>query len=200
MRMEDLAEEQGGALEPTPHRIPFRYQRLLIVEAPLREAQWDWVRGFVRRTERDDLRRRFGTALAFDDETTLRRVFAPKPGGEMIWSLDEQAAIAGICHCVPVAPDESEVALIVRSDLKDLGIGEYLLGQALSRAAHRGLKALSASVLRDNWPMLRLAMKVGCVLRQAHGETIEIAFNVSQRAAITPRSRRAPPVSPRSAD
>ncbi len=187
MRMEDLAEEQCRDLKHASRRIPFRYQRLMIVEGPLHEAQGHCVRSFVRRTERDDLRRRFGTALAFDHEATLRRAFATKPDGEMIWSLDEQAAIAGICHCVPVARDESEVALIVRSDLKDLGIGEYLLRQALARAAHRGLKALSASVLRDNWPMLRLAMKVGCVLRQAHGETIEIAFNVSQHAALTSR-------------
>jgi L-amino acid N-acyltransferase YncA len=67
--------------------------------------------------------------------------------------------------------------LIVRSDRKGFGIGEYLLRTVLARAASQGQKTLHASVLRDNAPMLRLAMKVGCVIGQAHGDTIEIAFN-----------------------
>jgi GNAT superfamily N-acetyltransferase len=180
MQIDSIARQSPRNLRPppTPCRIPFRYGRLNIVGGPLSEAQWDRVRAFVRETERDDLRRRFGYPLAFNDETTFRRAFGIKPGDEMLWSLDEHAAIAGICHRVLISPEEAEIALIVRSDLKGLGIGEYLLRSVLMRAAHYGLKTSSASILRDNWPMLRLAMKVGCVLRHAHGETIEIAFNV----------------------
>jgi acetyltransferase len=137
------------------------------------------VRTFVQHTEREDLRRRFGYPLAFDDEATLRRAFGIKSGGEMIWSLDEDRAIAGISHRVLISPMEAEIALLVRSDRKGFGIGEYLLRAVLARAARQGLETLTASVLRDNWPMLRLASKVGCVLRQAHADTIEIAFNVN---------------------
>jgi acetyltransferase len=164
--------------EPAPYRIPFRYDRLQIVRWPLGDAQWDKVRTFVRRTERDDLRRRFGHPLALDDEFTLRRAFGIKAGGEMLWSLDETGAIAGICHRVLITPQEAEIALIVRSDLKGFGIGEFLLRAVLKHAARQGLMTLTASVLRDNAPMLRLAMKTGCVLRAAHGETVEIAFNI----------------------
>ena len=146
------------------------------------ETEWDCVRAFVQRTERDDLRRRFGYPLAFDDELTLRRAFGIKAGGEMLWSLDAEGAIAGICHRVPITPQEAEGALIVRSDLKGFGIGEFLLRAMLRHAARQGLKTLHASVLRDNVPMLRLAIKVGCLLREAHGETVEIAFNVDQNA------------------
>jgi acetyltransferase len=167
---------------PAPYRIPFRYDRLSIVQGPLTEAQWDCMRAFVQRTERDDLRRRFGYPLAFDDEFTLRRAFGIRSGGEMLWSLDEAGAIAGICHRVPLSPEEAEIALIVRSDLKGFGIGESLLRKVLVRAARQGLKTLHASVLRDNSPMLRLAIKLGCVLRAAHGEAVEIAFNVRRDA------------------
>jgi GNAT superfamily N-acetyltransferase len=180
MQIDPLPRQSPHNLRPPPApcRIPFRYGRLKIVEGPLSEAQWDCMRAFVRDTERDDLRRRFGAPLALDDEFTLRRAFGIKSGGEMLWSLDDEGAIAGICHCILVSAEEAETALIIRSDLKGFGIGEFLLRTVLARAARQGLRTVSASMLRDNAPMLRLAMKVGCVLREAHGETIEIAFNV----------------------
>jgi len=145
----------------------------------LTEAQWDCVRAFVQHTAREDLRWRFGIPLALDDEATLRRAFGIKSGGEMIWSLNEQAAIAGICHRVLVSPVEAEIALLVRSDLKGFGIGEYLLRAVLARAARQGLETLTASVLRENWPMLRLATKVGCTPRRSQTDTIEIAFDLN---------------------
>lgn len=178
MQIEAIAKEYSETLRPAPYRIPFRYDRLKIVRWPLSEAQWEQVRAFVRQTEREDLRRRFGYPLAFDNEFTLRRAFGIKAGGEMLWSLDAEGAIAGICHRVPITPQEAEGALIVRSDLKGFGIGEFLLRAVLKHAARQGLKTLHASVLRDNAPMLRLAMKVGCLLCVAHGETVEIAFSV----------------------
>jgi len=184
MQIEATGKRFSQALRPAPasYRIPFRYDRLKIVRWPLSDAQWEQVRAFVRQTEREDLRRRFGYPLAFDDEFTLRRAFGIKAGGEMLWSLDAEGAIAGICHRVLIRPQEAEGALIVRSDLKGFGIGEFLLRAMLKHAARQGLKTLHASVLRDNAPMLRLAMKVGCVLRAAHGETVEIAFSVDQKA------------------
>jgi len=182
MRMEELAQEQRRTLAAAPCRIPFRYQRRAVIVPPLSEAQWNCVRTFVGQTARDDLRWRFGYPLAFDDDATLRRAFGIKSGGEMLWALDENGAIAGICHRVLISPADAEIALIVRSDLKGFGIGEYLLRAVLARAAAQGLKSLSASISRDNWPMLRLAVKVGCELREAHGETVEIAFAPGSRA------------------
>jgi RimJ/RimL family protein N-acetyltransferase len=184
MQFEAVSKEIPQALRPAPapRRIPFRYDRLTIVRWPLGDTQWDKVGAFVRQTERDDLRRRFGYPLAFDDELTLRRAFGIKTGGEMLWSLDQDGAIAGICHRVLISPQEAEIALIVRSDLKGFGIGEFLLRTVLKHAARQGLKALHASVLRDNTPMLRLAMKVGCMFTDAHDEAVEIAFNVGQTA------------------
>jgi RimJ/RimL family protein N-acetyltransferase len=184
MQIEALGQEFPQALRPTPapYRIPFRYDRLEIVRWPLNDAQWDKVRGFVRQADREDLRRRFGHPLAFDDEFTLRRAFGIKSGGEMLWSLGEDGAIAGICHRVLTGPHEAEIALIVRSDAKGFGIGEFLLRAVRERAAHQGLQTLHATVLRDNAPMLRLAMKVGCAFREAHSEAVEIAFSVDQNA------------------
>ncbi len=47
------------------------------------------VRAFVRRTEREALRLRFGQAADFADDSTLKRFFGIKDKiGEMIWMLD----------------------------------------------------------------------------------------------------------------
>ena len=181
MQKDTLAERlpAGAAPEPAPYRIPFRYGRLAFVTSPLSETQWASLRAFVQSTRREDLRLRFGYPLAFDDEFTLRRAFGIKTGGEMIWSLDEDAAIAGIAHRVMISPAEAEIALIVRSDLKGFGIGEFLLRGVIARAARQGFKTLIASILRDNRPMMRLALKAGGVMRQAQGETVEIEFKTA---------------------
>jgi acetyltransferase len=181
MRMEELARERRRDFAPAPalYQVPFRYDRIKVVAGPPSEAEWDRVWVFVRHTSREDLRWRFGHPLAFEDEATLRRAFGLNAEGEMLWALDADGAIGGICHRVPTSAQEAEIALIVRTDRKGFGIGEYLLRSVIARAAHQGLASVHASVLRDNSPMLRLAMKAGCVLRQAHGETIEIAFNIN---------------------
>ena len=66
-----------------------------------------------------------------------------------------------------VSRSEAEIGLIVRSDLKRLGIGEFLLREMLARSARQGLKTVSALVLWENSVMLRLATKIGCVRREA---------------------------------
>jgi acetyltransferase len=78
-----------------------------------------------------------------------------------------------------ISSAEAEIALIVRSDLKGFGIGEFLLRGVIARAARQGFTTLVASILRDNRPMLRLALKAGCVMREAQGDTVEIEFKTA---------------------
>jgi len=143
------------------------------------------MRAFMRRMERDDLWLRFGHPFDCRDDATLRRFFDIKGGGraEMIWNLDRDGSIAGIGHRVMVSAVEAEIGLIVRSDLKRRGIGEFLLRQMLTRAARRGLKALSAVVLRENRALLNLAAKIGYVSRPGTAFTVEIAFELDQAGA-----------------
>ncbi len=143
------------------------------------------VRAFVRRTDREDLRLRFGYLLNLQDEGTLRRVFDIKGEvGEIAWLLDETAAIAGLAHRIMVSRSEAEIGLIVRSDLKRSGIGEFLLRETLSRSARQGLKTLSGSVLWENRAMLQLAAKIGCVPREVCAFTVELTFDVGQTTAV----------------
>lgn len=158
-----------------------RRPAITVVERPLRESEWDLLRTFVRRTKREDLRLRFGHPLDFCDEATLRRAFDIKAGaGEIAWLLDETAAIAGLAHRVLVSRSEAEIALIVRSDLQRIGIGEVLLRAMLARSARQGLETLSGLVLRENSAMLGLAAKIGYVPRRLCAFTVELTFDIAQ--------------------
>src|ERR1700722_20064519 len=74
----------------------------LIVTRSLSESDWDMIRAFVRNIEQNDLRLRFGGAVDFHDEDSLRRRFGVNPNsGEIAWFLDERWSIAGTSHLVP---------------------------------------------------------------------------------------------------
>ncbi len=156
----------------------------MVLDRPLLDAEWDMVRALVRRTEREDLRLRFGHPLDLRDEPTLRRAFDIKAGaGEISWLLDDAAAIAGLAHRIRVSQAEAEVGLIVRSDLQRNGIGEFLLRRMLARSARGGLQTLSGLVLVENRAMLHLAAKIGFMPRQVCALTAELAFDLGRTAA-----------------
>lgn len=184
------AESRRSATDPkrqsSPHRFPFRDEQLTVLDRPLRAAEWDMVRAFVGRLEREDLRLRFGHPFDSQDEATLRRFFDIKAGvGEIVGVLDETGAIAGLAHRILVSRAEAEIALLVRSDLQRRGIGEFLLRKTLARSAGQGLRTLNALVLWENRAALRLAAKIGYVPREVTGWAMELTFVIDATAAAT---------------
>jgi acetyltransferase len=161
----------------------------MVLTGPLRASEWAMIRTFIGKTDRDDLRMRFGQWLDFHSEPILKRFFdIDGNSGELVCMLDENGDISGILHRELISPCEAEIGLIVRSDLKRTGIGETLLRTALARALQQNLKTLRALVLGENRAMLRLARKVGAVPRQSAGLSVELEFDLSQICvgAMTP--------------
>src|SRR5262249_20875157 len=154
---------------------------VVVVTRALTESEWDKVRAFVRRTSRESLRLRFGQAVNFCDERTLRRFVDIDGGsGEMIWVLEEGGAICAMAHLIRLSPGQAEIALIVRSDRARRGIGERLLRITLARAAQHDLKTLTALVLYENTAMLRLARKLGFEVRTSSGLTVELELDLGR--------------------
>jgi GNAT superfamily N-acetyltransferase len=155
----------------------------IVVAGPLSEAQWERIRTFVGRMDRDDLRLRFGQPLDFADDAILKKFFdIGSVCGEQVWALDEAGDIAGILHRVRTSPSAAEIALVVRSDRKRRGVGEILVRTALARAAAQHLMILRAYVLGENRAMLRLARKVGFVAQKPAGFSVELEFNLRPAA------------------
>ncbi len=153
----------------------------VVLTGALTESEWDKVRAFVGKTSRESLRLRFGQAADFADDHTLKRFFDIKGGsGEMIWMLEEGGDICAIAHLVRLSPAQAEIALIVRSDRARRGVGEKLLRTTLARAARQNLGTLSALVLYENTPMLRLARKLGFEPRKSSGLVVELEFDLRE--------------------
>jgi acetyltransferase len=158
------------------------FPEINISDRPLHEAEWDKVRRFVRRINRTDLRLRFGRTLDLRDEVIMRRAFdIDGRSGMVAWLPDETADIAGISHQIMLPRSEAEVALLVRSDLKRIGIGEFLLRDIVMRSKAQGLKRLVGFIGRENRAMLCLAAKVGFEARgNWDSAAIKLTFDVDR--------------------
>jgi len=97
--------------------------------------------------------------------------------------MDKTGAIAGLIHRIMVSRSQAEVGLIVRSDLKRRGMGDFLLRRMLGRSATQGFKTLSASVLWENRAALRLAAKIGYIRQEVSSMrplTTELMFELGR--------------------
>jgi acetyltransferase len=72
-----------------------------------------------------------------------------------------QPEILAVARAHPSADGAVELALLVRSDLKAMGLGSLLLDRLIARCRSRGLRGLTAVVLQENTRMLRLAERYG---------------------------------------
>ena len=116
---------------------------------------------FAARLEQNDLRLRFAGLVKLECEAlraqllaidhTQTEALAVFAGGEML----------AIAHLVRTAPATAECALIVRSDMKRRGLGRLLLARLVAHACRLGLRMLTAQILSENLPMLRLAREAG---------------------------------------
>ena len=127
---------------------------------PVQKEDEQLLRSFVEVLSEDALYHRF-----------FRRV---RPAGDLLHRLvdiDEtkQAAILALInhgnneeivgvgrYFVEPRGDSAEIVITVRDDHQNNGIGRELLSHLISLARAQGLKGLTAQVLADNVPMLRL--------------------------------------------
>jgi GNAT superfamily N-acetyltransferase len=80
----------------------------------------------------------------------------------------------------------AELALLVRSNLKGLGLGAALLAGLIAYCRSRGISQLLAEVLQQNARMLRLAKRFGFRRQDAQFGTVRLVLELNQHR----RSRR----------
>jgi RimJ/RimL family protein N-acetyltransferase len=143
---------------------------------------------------------------AFDHlspETRYMRFFSPKPhlsDAEVRYFVDvdhhdHEAIVAidlssgagiGVARYVrdPAHPDTAEISIVVADEHQGHGLGALLLEDVAERAAEEGLQRLRASVLADNFRMLRLIRSRWPYhqLRRAPASVLELEFDVGGAA------------------
>ena len=99
---------------------------------------------------------------------------------------DGAAQTLGVVRAV-IDPDNvvAEFAIIVRSDLKGLGLGRRLLEKMIDHLARRGTQRLVGEVLRENQPMRELARACGFEVDAAasDGDALRIVLALPRAAA-----------------
>ena len=157
------------AIRPYPDQLEERvaWQGRSIVLRPIRPEDGERHRAFIERLDPEDLRMRFFqsrralhagelarlTQIDYEREMAFVAVAADAAGTEE--TLGVVRAIAD--------PDneEAELAIVVRSDLKQRGLGALLTRKMIGYCRDRGTRRLVALVLRENHGMQALARAEG---------------------------------------
>jgi acetyltransferase len=96
---------------------------------------------------------------------------------------ESDAEILAVARAHRTAEVSAEAALLVRSDLKVLGLGTLLLGRLIARCRERGISRLSAEVMRRNHRMLRLANRYGFRREAVEDDTCYLVLDLGERAS-----------------
>jgi acetyltransferase len=170
--------------------IEFQGQPALL--RPIRPDDLPQHQRFLVRVTREDMRMRFFAAISelplrdlerltqLDYERDMAFIAVSEGGGR-----EETLGVARAC----ANPDDSEaeIAVLVRSDLKGLGLGALLLKKLIRYCSARGIKRLTGQALAQNTRMLQLAQKVGFSLQPSGYNLVEMTLTLRRHTLLAAR-------------
>lgn len=185
----------GGSsrrLPPAPPRpeppVPPRVHTLadghrIVVRAVVEDDREQLTEGYNALSLRSR-RARFGSAagelstnqldqlldLDYDDRLALAAIAVDRPGAPGV----------GVARYVRSHdnPAEAEVAIVVRDDDQDRGIGSILLDDLAAAARDRGITTFTASVMWDNARLLDAARSAGALVAPAEPGVATVRFQL----------------------
>jgi acetyltransferase len=93
--------------------------------------------------------------------------------------------ILGVVRAVSLpGSTDAEYAIIVRSDMKGVGLGHYLMRKIIEYSRSIGTRRLIGEILIDNHQMRRLARRLGFSLRQTQTDVIEARLDLHADNAL----------------
>ena len=128
----------------------------------------------------EDIRTRFFSSFNTLPAKLRARLTQIDYDREMAFVLfDAQAEIAGVGR-LSTDPDgtRAEFAVLVRSDLKGLGIGRLLMNRLVSYARVRGIGEIFGDVLAENEAMLALCRELGCQISPPNSGIVRATLDV----------------------
>jgi acetyltransferase len=166
----------------------FSFQGRQVCLRPLEAEDRPLIEDLVTRTEPDDLRMRFFSGFHTLPPDLLDQLMLIDPQRRITLVASSAASsgkpeILAVARAHALTERSAELALLVRSDLKGLGMGSVLLERLIARCRGRGLSLLVADVLRENARMLRLADKYGFRQETAQLGTTHLVLDLDLLAA-----------------
>jgi acetyltransferase len=181
------------AIAPYPAELAetFEWNGETIVLRPIRPEDEPQHRAFVEQLSPQDLRLRFFSAVRELPRSQLARLTQIDYAREMAFVAVRSAASGGAetLGVVRAAADpdnvEAEFGIIVRSDLKGLGLGHRLMSKMIDYLRARGTERLVGYVLRENRDMRELALAHGFAVNPSSAEpgTLHVVLDLQRPAA-----------------
>jgi acetyltransferase len=140
---------------------------------PIRPEDEALYRDFFAKVTLEDQRLRFFTAAPSLSHRFLAQLTQIDYAREMAFVAiaPKDGSLLGVVRMV-ADPDyiEAEYAVLVRSDLKGLGLGWRLMNHLIAYARAEKLKQLHGSILADNSTMLQMCRELGFVVETTPGD------------------------------
>jgi GNAT superfamily N-acetyltransferase len=152
---------------------------------PIRPDDLAQHQRFLVSVTREDMRMRFFTAIRELPPRDLERLTKLDYDRDMAFiavsergGREETLGVARAC----ANPDnsEAEIAVLVRSDLKGLGLGALLLKKLTRYCSGRGINRLTGQALAQNTRMLQLARKLGFSLQPSGYDLVEMTLTLNR--------------------
>jgi len=131
---------------------------------PIRPEDEDALVEMLRRSDRGDIRLRFFAAIKRFDHAFAARLTQLDYEREMAFVAQPQDAdsILGAVHLIAEPNQErAEFAVMVRSDMKQSGLGYCLMQAMLDHAQRMGITWVEGEVMLENDAMRRMARELG---------------------------------------
>jgi acetyltransferase len=146
------------------------------------------LKELIAQTELDDLQMRFFGGFRELPPQLLDHLMRIDPEQRITLVAGSNAScgkpeILAVGRAHALAQTSAELALLVRSDLKGLGLGSLLLDRLISHCRRRGFSRLEADVLRENARMLRLADRYGFRREAAQPDITHLVLDLGSLAA-----------------
>jgi acetyltransferase len=171
--MQLSAHKPGGpsrlAIRPYPRELE---ERVILKDGsqtlfrPILPEDEPLLKAFILKVTKEDLYYRYFSEINEFTHEDLANMTQIDYDREMafvaIHTVNEKSEIIGVTRAVS-DPDntDAEFSVLVRSDLKGLGLGRRLLDKMIKYAAEHGLQRLTGITMPNNRGMITLARKLG---------------------------------------
>jgi len=191
-----LAPSTGGAvarlaIRPYPSEleewVEHRGRRLLL--RPIRPEDTPRHRQFLTKVAPRDLYTRFFASVRALPEAELAHLTQIDYDRDMAFvavardAAGDEEIIGVVRACADPDNDAAEFAVLVRSDLKNHGLGTLLMRKLIRYCRERGTRALCGDVMCENTAMLHLARSLGFCVRRSEQNVETVALDLQVQPA-----------------
>ena len=152
---------------------------------PIEPTDEDAYRAILEATSAEDRYCRFFHRVDHFDPEEVHRFVETRDDMLGVIALDGKVPL-GAAHAALLDADTAELAIVVASEARHLGVGTACLDALIARLKARGFRRLIACALRENHPFEHLAKHAGFHVEEAEGAALRWVLALTGDPAQAP--------------